>query len=426
MKKSSRLFFVFMLIVLSASQFVFAQDGVDAPGRIAFIGSDYNIYTVSPQDMQLIPLSEDATLGESSASIYEWPMWSPDGQIAYVNTALNSDGAVTLSIFVSEDGQTPGQVVYTGSEEYFTYASWSPQPCGENCSNLALLLNNSTGLYVRLVHVEDGAATNALAGAGSPFYSSWSPDGTQMLWQRNNAQFEIYDVVENSVSEMLEPLPGRMYTPEWSPVDDRFLLGVRNGNTTDLVIVDAGELITLAPDLTNPIWFAWSPDGSSIAYIDREGPVIVLDASTGEEIARTPTGGVLAFFWSPDSQHIAYISLGTPPGSFSAFDPSEVKPLAMKQQEQEPTGLVWSVFDIADGANRRYAPFQPTNQFVYLLQYFDQFASSHHVWSPDSRYLVFSEISSDSRPIISVLDGMLDSAIAAELVEGLVGIWSFE
>jgi TolB protein len=426
MKKRVVLLLVLILFLLSISQVVFAQDDIEVPGQIAFIGSDYNVYTINPQNESPTALSDDAELGQTAATIYEWPMWSTDGQLAYVNSTLNSDGGITTNILISADGRTPGEVVYTGAQEHFTYASWSPQACGENCSNLALLLNDPTGLLVKLVHIEDGTATNSLAGVGAPFYSSWSPDGTQMLWQRNNAQFEIYDVIDGSISETLEHLPGRMFTPEWSPVDDRLLLGIRNENTTDLVITDADALTILAAELTNPVWFAWSPDGSSVAYIDREGPVIVLDAMTGDEITRTPIGGVLAFFWSPDSQHIAYISLGTPPGSFSAYNPSGDKSLVMKQQEEEPSGLAWSVFDVADGANRRYAPFQPTNQFVYLLQYFDQFATSHHVWSPDSRYLVFGEILSDSRPIVSLLDAMLDSAVSTELAEGLVGIWSFE
>lgn len=426
MKKRTGLLIVLLLFMVSLSQVVSAQDAIDALGQIAFIGSDYNVYTINPQDDAPTALSDDAELGQTATTVYEWPMWSTDGQLAYVNSKLNSDGDITTNILISGDGRTPGEVVYTGTQEYFTYASWSPQACGENCNNLPLLLNDPTGLLVKLVHIEDGTVTDSLAGSGAPFYSSWSPDGTQMLWQRNNAQFEIYDVIDGSISETLEHLPGMMFTPEWSPIDDRLLLGIRNQNTTDLVIADAGELTMLAAELTNPVWFAWSPDGSSVAYIDREGPVVILDAATGDEITRTPISGVLAFFWSPDSQHIAYISLGTSSGSFSAYDPSGDKSLVMKRQEEEPSGLAWSVFDLADGANRRYAPFLPTNQFVYLLQYFDQFATSHRVWSPDSRYLVFSEISPDSRPIVSLLDATLDGAVSTELAEGLVGIWSFE
>ncbi len=412
-----------LLCILSFPSFILAQEMPSAPGRIAYIGADFNVYTVRPGSTPTA-LSDDAALTQDQAILYEWPMWSTDGQLAYIHSTLQRTGAVTTRVLISPDGETPGEVAYVGEQEYFTYASWSPQACGENCDHLALLLNNASGLLVKLVRWEGGEGTSSVAGTGAPFYSSWSPDGTQMVWQRNNAQFEIFDVGEGAITQTLEELPGRMFTPEWSPVDDRLLLGIRRETSTDLVIWEDGELTTLATDLQNPLWFAWSPDGSSVAYINRQDPLVVLDAATGDEIARSPVDGVLAFFWAPDSQQIAYISLGSPAGSFSAYAPADEKALAMKQPQQ-PSGIAWSVLDTASGANRRYSSFQPTNQQLYLFQYFDQFASSHHLWSPDSRYLVYSEIAPDARPVIRVLDTTQDVAIPSEIGEGLVGVWSF-
>lgn len=426
MKNNRFVLAVFVLVILLIPQVISAQDGLDVPGRIAFIGTDYNVYTFAPQSAALTQITDNAQFSQSSITLHEWPMWSTDGQLAYSESVITSSGDVTLNILVTSDAQSPGETVYAAEQTYYTYASWSPQNCGEGCADLALLLNNTNGLFYEIVHLQDGEATSSTAGNGAPFYTSWSPDGTQMLWQRDNSRFEIYDVASNSVTETLESQPGRMLTPQWSPVDDRLLLGIRNENTTDLVILNGSDQTVLAEELENPVWFTWSPDGSSVAYIDREGPAIILDASTGEEVARTPVSGVIASFWSPDSQHIAYLTAGSQPGSFSAYDPSTLKSVAFKQQDQQPASLAWSVLDLADGANRRYAPFQPTNEFIYLLQYFDQFSSSHRIWSPDSRYLVFSQISAGERPIISLLDATSDGTASTEIAEGIIGIWSFE
>jgi TolB protein len=139
-------------------------------------------------------------------------------------------------------------------------------------------------------------------------------------------------------------------------------------------------------------------------------------------VASSPVDGVLSFFWSPDSAHVAYVTLGSSPGSFSASAPSDARLVA---QTQQPTGLAWSVLDVEDGANRRYGSFIPTQQLVYLLTYFDQFAQSHRLWSPDSRHIVYSEITADERAVISLLDTTQEVTVPLVIADGVIGIWSF-
>src|SRR5215207_5974594 len=103
MKKRAVLLFVLIFFLLPLSRVVFAQDDIEVPGQIAFIGSDYNVYTMNPQNESPTALSDDAELGQTVATIYEWPMWSPDGQLAYVNSTFNSDGAITTNILISAD-----------------------------------------------------------------------------------------------------------------------------------------------------------------------------------------------------------------------------------------------------------------------------------------------------------------------------------
>jgi TolB protein len=215
-----------------------------------------------------------------------------------------------------------------------------------------------------------------------------------------------------------------MFAPAWSPVDDRLLLGVRNEANTDLVIAEGDSLSTLVSGQSRPISFAWSPDGRQVAYIDRDGPLLVVDAASGEVVARTPVGGVLAFFWSPDGNHVAYVTLSaSEPGSFNAYAPDNAKVLA--QTQQTPTGIAWSVLDIEDGENRRYGTFVPSDELVYLLTYFDQFAQSHRLWSPDSRQLVYSEVLPDRRRVISLLDTTQAVSVPLVIANGLIGIWSY-
>ncbi len=413
-----------LAVTLTINLSVFAQEEnpilPTLPGRIAYISTDYNVYSLHPATNNRVQLTDDG----NRAQPYVWPTWSTDGRLAYF-LSIATEREVATQVYVSSDGSTTGNLLYDGNGSIFNYAYWSPQDCNEGtrCRDLAVLLSTVEGLGVQLVRDSADGPTAQLIGQGGPFYYSWSPDGNRMLWQRNNQRMDIYDVSSNDITDTLPQQPGAFLAPAWSPIDDRLLFGVlTEGNqTTDLVIAANGETTTLASELEGIVYFGWSPDGNRIAYTSQRGPLIVLDAITGETIVRSAVSGVLSFFWSPDSQHVAYVTLATPPGSINA------KTLTDRERVvyQEATGIAWSVLDVESGGTRRYGSFTPTEQMLYLLFYFDQFAQSHRLWSPDSRYLLYSETTLDNRASINILDTTQTNVVPFSVAEGYIGVWSF-
>ncbi|MFN8563096.1 MAG: hypothetical protein U0703_16140 [Anaerolineae bacterium] len=67
----------------------------------------------------------------------------------------------------------------------------------------------------------------------------------------------------------------------------------------------------------------------------------------------------------------------------------------------------------------------PSNEFIYLLTYFDQFAQSLHLWSPNSRQIVYAEVTPEGRRVIDVLDTTQELSVPLVIADGRIGIWSF-
>ena len=404
-----------------------AQGGTELPGMIAYIGDDSNVYTYD-----FVTEASDALTDDGGrARQYQWPMWSRGDELAYFCCDVAS-GQPFLETYVSVDGVQPGEVINVSDEALYTYASWSPRGCDDSdgCRDLAVLLSlvreNAFGADVIRSGVETGADAQRI-GLGSPFYYSWSPDGRQILLQRNTRSIGVYDLESESIANY-DTLPGAFPAPQWSPVDDRLLVGTRNETrrSTDLAIL-AGEAVEiLYDDLSGEVAFNWSPNGNHIAFrsLNETGvsPITVLDAITGDVVTTSGFDNAFAFFWSPDSRKIAYITVASPRGSFNVSNvPPTLESLLMQED-----GLQWAVLDVETGETHTFGSFIPTSEMVYLLSYFNQFSQSHSIWSPDSTHIVFSEVDATTgERRVAILDITRPDAVPFAIADGVIGIWSY-
>ena len=142
--------------------------------------------------------------------------------------------------------------------------------------------------------------------------------------------------------------------------------------------VDVG-VPTLVSEVSAAAAFLWSPDGRLLA-VTTPGqvltyaplaltvyPRVTLFREDGSRHPAQIEGSVVAFFWSPDSTKLAYVSL------------------------ESPEGLMrWSVLDVVEETQWPLLEFTPSTQQFPVFRYFDQYAHSHSLWSPDSTSLVFA------------------------------------
>lgn len=417
------------MLVLFVSGVADGQETPKSTGKIAWIGADYNVYTLDFADGETRQITDDA----SNSRRYQWPTWSRSGVLAHFCCDPQfSRGLFKAEVYISTDGLTASEEIYSRINEGAIYAYWSPELCGAGapCGNLAVLINNLEfgTLSVELFQLDERGISSRSLGTGQPFYYSWSPDGQQMVWHRNNRNLDIYDLKEAQITRSFQQISANFLAPAWSPVDDRILYGFpTTSRGVDLVIQaqDSSRQI-LVSDVQGAVSFSWSPDGNYVAYrtiFDSVlGPVVVVDAVTGEIVTQTSLGDVIAFFWSPDSKSIAYVTPASPSGSFTINNANSEKRL------QNSDGLSWSVLDVSSRFDRVYSNFVPTSEMIYLLLYFDQFSQSHRVWSPDSKHLLYSEITGadEPQPVISLLDVTQADTVPLSIASGVFATWSFD
>lgn len=420
------------ILFLAPADFVRLQEVPAPPGRIAYIGADFNVYsTAVGSPATQITVDAGLSANRRDVTLYQLPTWANDGRLAYFGATVSRNGDNTLGVYVSADGIAPGARLHQFDGDTFTFAMWAPAPCAqdENCLALALLLSRSSsrGFVVEIVEDVGGAgdaeATHQVVGTGSPFYFSWSADASQMLWHRNNERLDVYDVASDATVR-LASAPGFFSAPAWAPGGDRIAAVIqdRQAGRSALAVglAEQRELEPLLGGLTGPVSFTWSPNGAFLAYTDRQRVLTILDSMTGEVIVQSDSDEVLAFFWAPDSSKIAFLTHRL---LLEGFD-AKAEPNARLASLAQDVGFAWSVLDVTTGEVTNGAAFQATQGFIYILSFFDQFAQSHSIWSPDSRYLVYAEALGDEREIVQVLDTQDLGAAPMLIAEGSLGIWS--
>ena len=352
-----------------------------ALNRIAYIGSDNALYTINPDGSDRKRLTAGATNGSadggSGFSSYFWPTWSPDNRklaVSQVTTApsLGVDSSI-FSVATETGDSTWLFEAPFGSTEFISaevphYLYWSP-----DSTQLAFLAlsDGSFDLYLSPAGLPD--ASQAVI-SGSPLYLAWTGDSRNLLLHLSDGLF-VHDVDTAQGPSPLAPRSITFRVPAWALGDTAISYIVRASHGFNVLMLsdpDGGNAREIA-DVGERSAFLWSPNSDRVAIADAVDPTTlhfeslrIIDPVTGDSLLLAQER-ILAFLWSPDASKIAYV----------AFDPAGDR-------------LSWKIADPATGEVRKLVDFLPSNDlFVYLL-FFDQYAYSNSLWSPDSRQLTMS------------------------------------
>jgi len=399
-----------------------AASAADRLDRIAFINPAGQLVTIAPD-------GRDARILSDTGARFQFPAWAPtDNRIAAIGGSRGGSGVFVVT---DEPAAAPPLELYASANQTPIYLYWAPD--GQALSFLANDRRETLALY--LVDTAGEGAGQRLAG-GSPFYWHWTADSREMLvhvgFAGDAARMALID--RNGRERVpLGSAPGFFQSPAIS-ADGRFwsYAQMQAGGVSWLIVDNREADETYTQRHAGAIAFSWSPTANQLAYISGEpdsyrfwGPLRLRDADTGEERLLSDEF-VLAFFWSPDGQKIAVISAELDgAGGVEALLPGDAKAawrVAKPTQQMFAHRFRLSVINPRTGEGLRLASFTPSTLFInQFLPFFDQYAHSHRLWSPDSSALVLPVV--EDR-VTKIMVAPVGGGRMREIARGDMPFWS--
>jgi TolB protein len=357
-------------LMVVGRQVAVAQDAT--PGnRLLIQGIDGNLYTTRPDGSDPLALTRDA----SRSRQYLQPTWSPSAEhIAYAE--VDSSAGTTQSALVvgSFTGLTRQRYLTPFAPFYF---HWSP-----DATRLAYLSNwrglQEPTVALRLLDLseEQSDSTDAIRtlAEGNPLYFTWSPDGERILAHIGNERLEFRTL--DGEGEPLALTAAVFPAPQWSSDGSQLLYALGDAVGQRLILADTQGLNpTELTNYSESIAFSLNAGGDQIAYVVTPrgmstaafGPLYVVNAA-GNRTVELSARPVLAFFWSPDGEKLAYLEI---------------------DDSSETVQLRWVVWD--GQRKQTFSSVSPTRTFLQsYLAFFDQYARSMTIWSPDSSAFAYA------------------------------------
>jgi TolB protein len=404
-----------LLSVFVVSSFVIAQSG-----RIAFINTDGQLTTVAPDGSDVRVLTE----GEQRL---QFPAWSPDStKIATIG--VDREGSF-IRILPDEIG-AEGTEIYRSAERGAIYLYWSPD--GERVSFLA---NNPESALA--LHLASETEPERLLANGAPFYWQWRADSQGMLihtgFTGQGSRLGFTSVESDTLTENLAP-PGIFQAPGISPSGNYIAYAEANSFRGTQVVIQHNPLATEVEEVKREVKhegavaLSWSPMEDKLAFTApaEDAPAVygelkLLEAESGLlEVLSDKL--VVCFFWSPDGNYIAYLTPNLESGEGDVSSLGTTFYVSDTKVQRGSFLLELHVVDITTKEDRRLATFTPTFLFLdQFLPFFDQYALSHRIWSPDSTAVVLPITNADNSRQVTVFN--LDGTVTP-VGEGDTPFWS--
>jgi TolB protein len=368
-----------------------------------------------------------------SGTTAQFPAWSPDGaRLAAVGLKDDEAGLYVLDDGESGDSaQTVPEALYTSAQEPPFYLYWSPDG-----RQVTFLTSEADGLALRAVPA-DGSTSGGIVRRGAPMYWTWTADDRMLVHAGGDGPDAYVGEVslDGQETRRAAVVPGPFQAPAVSTDGQRRAYVVSTAEpeldtrSTVILIEDGRDGSVRRVAVRGRTALGWGPGESRLAFIaprERQvlpvGPLDVLETSSTQPRTLLDDD-VVAFFWSPNGSTIAALALtdDRPPQVASRVPlapGSKVRPAA------GPGGALQLVVLAADdGSILLDRSVLLSETFIrQLLPFFDQYALSHHLWSPDGSALVLPLVADDGRAQITIIP--LDGSQPRVIADGEIAFWA--
>ena len=385
MNRLGHFFLSAVLIIACLCINVLDLSAAPSVNRIAYIDRAGDPYTIRPDGTGRQKMASGELLQQVGFSprqiqrardFYSWPAWSPDGQRLASFRVETSGGQPTDGLYIFDVASARVLHAYKQPALQPIYAYWSP-----NSQQLGILFSGRGPFSLNLWPTAGQESPQRVA-QGAPFYFNWRSDGQAVLahtgQRRQGGTGHSINVVDIPTGEqhLVSGSPAAFGPPSWS-FDGNFLAygnKVEDQNKAALMIAAADgsrpESVALVPER---IALEWSPTRPVLAIAatsfvgDPLFEEIRLFDLASKKMQTLVKDNFAAFFWSPDGTHILYA-----------------------KRNLGPEYWTWVVVDVQIGESTPVINFIPSRPQLLVFQYFDQYALSHRLWSPDSQFFTFS------------------------------------
>ena len=334
--------------------------------KVAYVGHDRVLRVHDTR----IPDAEDLVLSVPGLRC-TWPVWSPDGEtVAFSGYAGAGQGGEMLGVYVT-GYETPGPgLIYSnevGSGEIASatphYCSWSPDG-----ARLAFVAQTGRGLTL-FIWNKNSRGNPSVAQDGGPMYFAWSPDSTE-IYAHSFLEHYLIDVVNEGTPQQFPGRGTQYMSPAWGREEDgiAFFLDGENGKQRLVVINLRDSSARMLTEFYGLAAVAWRPGFAQLGMVKETirntgfySGLWLVDYQTREEV-QLSDDPALAFYWSPDGSKAAYVT----------------------RSDGAEGSLRFGVVEVESGEVVYLPDFVPSQEQLIHFMFFDQYAQSHPVWSPDS------------------------------------------